>query len=150
MSKLRGHGATLTLMSAPLELLERYRRGFVSGDVGALVACFTFPLQVVSVGAAEAPITIVQADQWPGVLQGLLGAYRRLGVTDCVRVAVQVTQPMEAVAIVGVQWELRRGAGEPVYDFTAVYTLVLTQGCLQIAAIAHDELPKMQAALQAI
>lgn len=137
-------------MSAPLELLERYRTGFASGDVGALVACFTFPLQVVSVGEAEASITIVQADQWPGVLQGLLGAYKRLGVTDCVPVAVEATQPMAAVAVVRVQWELRREVRERVYDFTAVYTLVLTQGRLQIAAIAHDELAKMQAALRAV
>ena len=66
----------------------------------------------------------------------MLGAYKRLGVTDCVPLAVEITEPMDAVALMRVHWALQRTDREPVYNFTAVYTL------------AHDELPKMQATLQ--
>ncbi len=55
---------------------------------------------------------------------------------------------MHAVTVMRVQWALQRGDREPIYDFTAVYTLVRATGRLRIVALAHDELPKMQAALQ--
>lgn len=68
----------------------------------------------------------------------MLGAYKRLGVTDCVPLAVEITEPMDAVALMRVHWALQRTDREPVYNFTAVYTL------------AYDELPKMQATLQGL
>ncbi len=71
-------------------------------------------------------------------------------MTDCVPVSVDAAEPLRAVSVVRVLWELRREDHEPVYDFTAVYTLARTQGPSQIVAVAHDELPKMQAALQAL
>ncbi len=137
-------------MNAPLDVIERYRAAFTNGDLDALMDCFAFPLQVLSVAGDEVSITTAQLEQWPGVLARLLGAYERLGVTDCVPVSVDAAEPLRAVSVVRVLWELRREDHEPVYDFTAVYTLARTQGPSRIVAVAHDELPKMQAALQAL
>jgi hypothetical protein len=135
-------------MSAPQQLMEQYRAAFVRADVRALVDCFTFPLQVVTVTDGEASSSIAYDEEWPGVLDRLLGAYKRLGVTDCVPLATEITEPTDAVAVVRVHWALLREDREPVYDFTAVYTLALVAGRLRIVALAHDELPKMRAALQ--
>lgn len=135
-------------MDTPQELLERYRSAFVRADVPALVGCFAFPLQVVSAADGDASISMAQAEEWPGVLERLLGVYQRLGVADCVPAAVEITELMDTAAVVQVQWALQREDRQPVYDFTAVYILALVDGRLQIVAIAHDELPRMQAALQ--
>jgi len=135
-------------MSAPQEFMEQYRTAFVHADLSALIDCFVFPLQVVTVSHGEASSSVAYGEEWPGVLERLLGAYKRLGVADCIPLAVEVTEPMGAVAVMCVHWALQREDGEPVYDFTAVYTLVLASGRLRIVALAHDELPKMQAALQ--
>ena len=54
-----------------------------------------------------------------------------------------------AVAVVRVHWALEREDGGPVYEFTALYTLARRDDRLSIIAIAHDELPKLQAALRA-
>jgi hypothetical protein len=135
-------------MSTPQGLLEQYGRAFARADAQALVGCFAFPLQVISVADGGASHSIASAEEWPGVVERLLGAYRRLGVTDCVPLAVEVPTLMDAVAVVRVNWALRRQNGERVYDFTAVYTLVLIGGRFRIVVIAHDELRKMQAALQ--
>jgi len=51
--------------------------------------------------------------------------------------------------MVQVHWELQREDDRPIYDFTAVYTLTRTEGRLQIVSIAHDELPKLRAAMNA-
>lgn len=135
-------------MSAPQEFMEQYRTAFTQADLGALVDCFVFPLQVVSVADGEASSSVAHVEEWPGVLERLLGAYKRLGVTDCVPMEVEITEPMDAVAVMRVHWALQRADREPVYDFTAVYTLALAAGRLRIVALAHDEFPKMRAALQ--
>ena len=137
-------------MSAPQEFLEKYRTAFTQADLSALVDCFDFPLQVVSVADGEAATSVAYVEEWPGVLERLLGAYKRLGVTDCVPLAVEITEPMDAVAMMRVHWALERTDREPVYDFTAVYTIALAAGRLRIVALAHDELPKMRAALQGL
>lgn len=135
-------------MSAPQEFMKQYRTAFIQADLSALVDCFAFPLQVVSVADGEASISVAYVEEWPGVLERLLSAYKRLGVTDCVPLAVEITEPMDALAVMRVHWALQRAEREPVYDFTAVYTLALATGRLRIVALAHDELPKMRAALQ--
>ena len=137
-------------MGAPQEFVERYRTAFTQADLSALVDCFAFPLHVVSVMDGEALSSVAYVEDWLAVLERLLSAYKRLGVTDCVPRAVEISEPMDAVAVVGVHWALQRADLEPVYDFRAVYTLALSAGRLQIVALAHDELPKMQAALQGL
>jgi hypothetical protein len=137
-------------MRTPQELLEQYRSAFTRADVNALVGCFAFPLQVISVADGGASHSVASAEEWPGVLKRLLGAYRRLGVADCVPLAVEVSELVDAVAVVRVHWALRRQDGERVYDFTAAYTLAFTGGRFRIVMIAHDELRKMQAALQGL
>ena len=136
-------------MSAPQEFMEQYRTAFMQADLSALIDCFAFPLQVVSATDGEASSSVAYAEEWRGVLERLLSAYKRLGVTDCVPLTVEITEPMDAVAVMRVHWALQRADREPVYDFTAVYTLALASGRLRIVALAHDELPKMRAALKA-
>lgn len=128
--------------------MDQYRAAFKRADLSALVDCFAFPLQVVSVADGEALSSVASVDEWPAVLERLLGAYKRLGVTDCVPAAVEITEPLDAVTVMRVQWALQRADLEPVYDFTAVYTLAHATGRLRIVALAHDELPKMRKALQ--
>ena len=128
--------------------MRQYRDAFVRGDVDALVDCFAFPLQVASVVGDEVTVSVAVAEEWPGVLEGLLGAYRRLEVTDAVTRTLTVDEPVRGVAFVRVHWELQRAGGEPIYDFTALYTMARTDGRLRIVAIAHDELPRLHAALR--
>lgn len=135
-------------MTAAHEFIEQYRAAFVQAELSALVDCFNFPLQVVSVADGEAHASVVHVEEWRGVLERLLGAYERLGVADCVPVDVETIEAMEAVAIMRVHWALQRKNSEPVYDFTAVNTLALATGRLRIVGLVHDELPKMKAALQ--
>ena len=44
-----------------------------------------------------------------------------------------------------IHWALQTAAGEPLYDFEAIYTLAHTAGAFHIAAIAHNEMPQYQA-----
>ena len=137
-------------MSAPQELIEKYCSAFASADVEALLDCFDFPLQVVSITKNRASVSIARTEDWPQVLIELLGGYKRLSVAEPVPLSLEVTEPMEGVAFVRVHWALQRANGDPVYDFKAVYTLARTDSRYRIVAIVHDEVPKLRAAMGAL
>jgi hypothetical protein len=137
-------------VSAPRELIEQYRSAFASADVEALLDCFNFPLQVVSITTDQASVSIARTEDWPHVLDELLSGYQRLGVAEAVPLSLEVTEPIKGVAFVRVHWALQRANGDPIYDFKAVYTLARTDGRYRIVAIAHDELPKLRTAIGAL
>lgn len=128
---------------------EEYRRTFSRFDRDALVELFVYPVQIVSAAGGAASVLTVDRTDWPGVVDGLFGAYRTLGVVDAQPLAFAVLEVTPQVFSARVHWELRRGDGSAVYDFTAIYSVVGRESDLGIAAIAHDELPKLEAALTA-
>jgi hypothetical protein len=130
--------------------MEQYRSAFGSADVDALLDCFNFPLQLVSITTDQASVSISGTEDWPHVLDELLSSYQRLRVAEPVLLSLEVTEPIEGVAFVRVHWALRRANGDLIYDFKAVYTLARTDSRYRIVAIAHDELPKLRDALAAI
>lgn len=131
----------------PLDLVEKYRAAFARYDLVALVDCFAFPVQVVGVADSQAFVSTSGPDQWSDVLRGLLDAYAKLGVADAVPLALEISEPMDAVAIVHVHWALKRADGDPIYDFRASYTVARVAGECSIVAIAHDEMPKLRNAM---
>ena len=128
---------------------DEYRTTFASFDLPALAKLFTFPMQVVSATDGEPSISVSDEAGWPGVLEALFGAYRALGIVAADPVTFEVTVVASDVASVHVHWELRREDAAAVYDFTAVYTVVLIDGAYRVTGIAHDELPKLAAAMGA-
>lgn len=126
-----------------------YRTTFARLDREALLPFFALPLQVVSATNAAATVSMFDAGDWPAVLDGLLGAYRALGVADAEPLRLDVTEVAPQVLSAHVEWELRREDATVVYGFNAVYTVVEVDGALRICGIAHDELPKLEAALGA-
>lgn len=137
-------------MSASRELIEQYRSAFTGGDVDALLDCFSFPLQVVTITKDQVSVSSAGTEDWPHVLKELSNTYQRLSVAEPVPLSVEVTEPIAGVAFVRVHWALQRANGDRVYDFKAVYTLARTDSRYRIVAIAHDELPKLRTAIGAL
>jgi hypothetical protein len=127
---------------------DTYRETFARYDAAALADLFAFPLQVVSDAEEIAPLSIASREDWVGVLEGLLGGYRTIGVHSGEPLDIDARELTPRIVSAQVHWQLCREDGSTIYEFNAVYTLVGADGDWRVAAIAHDELPKLGAALE--
>lgn len=131
------------------EFLEAYRRAFAAFDVQAVADMFAYPCQITS-GADEAEVRIVPGrEAWLPELERLVGAYRTIGVTAAEILDRRTTELAPGLAQVVVRWALRDRAGARIYDFDAAYTLADLGDGPRITAIAHNETPRLRAALTA-
>ncbi len=126
--------------------IERYRDTFQSFDVDSIAGFFAFPCLVVGEAESVSVVSVPAADAWTPQIARIVGAYRLLGVERAEILRLETVAVTSRVSHVVVSWVLR-GAGVPIYDFTASYTVVDTGDGLRIVAIAHDETPKLMAAV---
>ena len=127
--------------------VDRYRRTFETFDVDAICGAFAFPVQVVG-DAGETSIVVVPAlEAWRPQIERIVGAYRLLGVVSSGVESLEVTEVTPRIAHATVRWDLRDGAGVTIYGFTASYTLADSPDGPHIVAIAHDETPRLAAAV---
>ncbi len=127
--------------------IDEYRRTFESFDVDAITALYAFPVQVVGDAGAVSVVVVPTADAWAQQVAKIVGAYRLLGVAGATATRLDVAEVTPAVAQAVVTWSLHTAEGEPVYDFTASYTLADLADGTRITAIAHDESPKLMQAV---
>lgn len=142
-----GEVATMPDTAAIGAFIERYRTTFASFDVEAIGACFAFPLQVTGEGGAVAVVSVPVVEAWLPQLERIAGAYRALGVTGAEVAELRAIEVTQGIAHAVVHWSLRRADGSEVYGFTASYTLADLPDGTRIVAIAHDESPKLMAAV---
>jgi hypothetical protein len=133
--------------AAATAIIDGYRRTFETFDVDAICGTFGFPVQVVG-DAGEVGVVMVPAlEAWRPQVERIVGAYRLLGVTSSVIESLEVTEVTPRIAHATVRWGLRDAGGGAIYAFTASYTLAETADGPRIVAIAHDESPKLAAAV---
>lgn len=127
--------------------VDAYRRTFETFDVAAIAACYAFPVQVVGEADGVSVASVPSADAWVPQVERIVGAYRLLGVAGATVARLDVDEVTPGIAHATVTWSLRTAAGDGVYDFTASYTLADLPEGTRIVAVAHDETPKLLAAV---
>ncbi len=128
------------------EFFARYAADFATYDAATVARHFAYPMQAAGVTGAGPDVVTAGREAWSGVLDRLLGAYRDLGVTAGRIRELEVITLGHGLQVASVGWTLLRADGSRVYDFDACYTLIGSAGDLRITAIAHNELPRLQAA----
>jgi hypothetical protein len=127
--------------------IAAYRTTFESFDVAAIAGCFAFPCQVTSEGDAVTVVAVPSLDAWTPQIARIVGAYRLLGVERAEILDLRAVPVTPRVGHAVVTWGLRGADDAPIYDFHASYTLADTGAGLRIIAIAHDETPRLMAAV---
>ena len=119
--------------------IESYRAAFGRLDAEAIAGLFTYPLLITGDAERITPASIGSREEWIGHLRRLLQTYCALGFASADPLAIGVVALSPRLFQAAVDWQLRDGAGAPLYDFNAVYTLAEVAGDLRITAIAHNE-----------
>ena len=107
------------------EFLDAYRAAFEAFDVTA----------------------VPTLDAWTPQIERIIDAYRALGVATAVMGPLQVLGVTPRLAQAAVRWRLRDADGGTIYEFDASYSLADLGDGFRITAIAHNESPRLRAAL---
>jgi hypothetical protein len=93
--------------------------------------------------------TVPTREAWLPQVERLVTAYRAIGVHAPEILELQVTELTRQRAQAVVHWALVDGAGARIYEFNGAYTLADLSRGLRITAIAHNETPRLRAAIGA-
>ena len=124
---------------------ESYVAAFARFDAAAIGEHFAFPLHIASDLGEVVSTQVVAADEWPATVEALLTMYREIAVATARIRELVVTPVTPRLVQARVDWTLEDAAGEDLYDFRAIYTLVESDGSLRVGALAHDEIPRLLA-----
>ena len=127
---------------------EAYRAAFEAFDVTAIADLFAYPCQITGDSDEVAVATVPGREVWVPTLERLVAAYRAMGVGSAERLQSDVTELSPRLAQATVHWRLLDGEGRRIYDFEAAYTLADLGHGLQIAALAHNEPPRLRAKIE--
>lgn len=128
--------------------LDAYRAAFEAFDPAAIADLFTYPCAIIS-DASEAAVTVVPSrEAWIPRLERLIEAYRALGVRWAEPVTVKATELGSRLVQLTVHWRLMATDATPLYEFDAAYTLADRGAGFRVAAIAHNETPRLRAAIE--
>ena len=127
--------------------LRSYRMAFEHLDPANIAGHFVYPAHVTS-DAEEISLTPVSTNaQWLPQLESLVAQYRAIGFRSARIMETNTIELSPRLLQTNVRWELLDDAGAPLYAFDVSYTLVEVQRELRIAALAHNELPRLRACL---
>jgi hypothetical protein len=100
-------------------------------------------------GAPDVTVTTIPGrDVWVAQVEQLLGAYRAIGVRSAEVLTLHVVELTARLAQGAVRWRLLDESGGPIYDFDASYMLADFGEGMRITAIAHNESPRLLAAIE--
>ena len=138
----------MALSDRAAAFFQSYVGAFEAFDARAIAGHFAFPCHMTSETGGEPDLRVIPDEEgWRADVEGLVGFYRSAGVATARMLSASSTPLADGVEQAAIHWMLEDAGGGDVYDFHALYTLVARAGALRIAALAHDELPRVQALL---
>ncbi len=129
------------------EFFDAYRTAFEAFEAAAIADLFSYPCQITSDAGEIDVVTVPARDAWMPQLERLIEAYRSIGVRSAEIIELQVLELTPRLAQAAVTWRLVDAERQPIYDFDAAYTLADPGTGLRITAIAHNETPRLRAAV---
>ena len=127
--------------------LDAYRAAFEAFDAEAIADLFSYPCQIAGDAGEVTVTTVATYEAWVPQLERLVSAYRAIGVRGAAFTEVHAIELTSRLAQVTVRWALADGMGRSIYDFDASYSLADHGNGLRIAAVAHNETPRLRASL---
>jgi hypothetical protein len=130
-----------------VEFLDSYGRAFGAFDVDAIVDHFVFPSHIVSDAADVALMPFATAHDSRAGVERVLAMHRELGVKSGRVLGLDIVKFSPRMVGLQLDYAFVDSAGTALYDFRGFYTLVNVSDRLRIAAISHNQIPRLAGCL---
>jgi hypothetical protein len=137
--------ASSDTVSAVLEFLASYRTAFAAYDTRAIVDHYSFPCAIIGDSETIAPLVFKGAEQCSAGVDYVLSLHRQVGVTQGKPLLLEITELSPRLAGMNIRYQWQDKTGKPLYDFQGFYSLARTEAGYRIAAICHNQLPRLLA-----
>jgi hypothetical protein len=121
-----------------------YRDAFDRYDSNSIVAHFVYPCHFVSDADPVALLPIASEQDCRVGVDRVLGWHRTIGVVSGEVTEFIVTELSPRLVSVSLKKDFHDDAGRRLYDFQGVYILVRRDGFWKLAAISHNQIPRLQ------
>jgi hypothetical protein len=132
-------------VSAVMEFLDSYRTAFEGYDTEAIVEHFAFPCAITADSEIIAPVVFEGAEQCSAGVNHVLSLHRAIGVSQGKPLLLEITELSPRLAGLMLRYQMQDRDGKPLYDFQGFYSLARTAAGYRIAAICHNQIPRLLA-----
>jgi ketosteroid isomerase-like protein len=122
-------------------LLESYRDAFQRLDAAAIADHFAYPSHII--GDEVALIQLSNRQDCLAAVEKVVAMHRELEAPSGSIRDLSIVELSPRLTHASLRMEVHGRAGEMLYDFEAAYTLAETRTGWRIAAIAHNQIPRL-------
>ncbi|MET4387509.1 ketosteroid isomerase-like protein [Bradyrhizobium sp. F1.4.3] len=122
---------------------QTYCAAFQALDVEAIADCVTYPSLIVSDGDEITLIAIANRQQCLLTMSKVVELHRQLGAPSGRIHDLSITELSPCLVQASLTMDVLDRASNHLYDFRATYSLAKMVGAWRIAAIAHNQIPRL-------
>ena len=124
-------------------LLESYRDAFERLDAAAIADHFAYPSHIIGDANEVALMQLSNRQDCLAAVEKVLAMHRELEAPSGSIRDLSIVELSPRLTHASLRMEVHGRAGEMLYDFEAAYTLAETRSGWRIAAIAHNQIPRL-------
>jgi ketosteroid isomerase-like protein len=124
-------------------LLESYRDAFERLDAAAIADHFAYPSHITGDADEIALMQLSNRQDCLAAVEKVLAMHRELEAPSGSIRDLSIVELSPRLTHASLRMEVHGRAGEALYDFEAAYTLAETRSGWRIAAIAHNQIPRL-------
>jgi ketosteroid isomerase-like protein len=128
----------------------KYCAAFIRQDATAICKHYADLVHISSDTGDRVTVHVATNEEMLKTIAHLLEGYRTIGFATAEALAVATDEMTSRLVQARVLWLLRDKAGEPIYEFDAMYTLARHTEIFRITALAHNEIPQYRRALASL
>jgi hypothetical protein len=133
--------------SAVQALIESYRAAFERFDAATIADHFAYPSHITSDADDVVLIPISKRQDCVDAVEKVIAMHRQLGIPSGRIHDLSIVELSPRLAQASLRMEVSDNAARTLYDFKAIYTLAKTHEGWRIAAISHNQIPRLLACL---
>jgi hypothetical protein len=142
--------ASSDTVSAVIEFLASYGSAFRAFDADSIVRFYSFPCHIVSDGDSVASMPFDGPASLKPAVERVLQLHRRIGAESGRALLLEITELSPRLAGLMLRFEMQDADGASLYDYQGFYSLIATDDGYRIAAICHNQIPRLLACVARI